>query len=65
MPASNPRPTDDLDLRIIDALIPDWHNSDVLLDQELGVTEDTVRTRVGWLREEGTLHVLAVADTAS
>ncbi|MBI1901963.1 MAG: Lrp/AsnC family transcriptional regulator [Planctomycetia bacterium] len=53
---------DELDRKLVAALRGDGRRSNVDLARHLGVSEGTVRTRLGRLRNNGTLKILAVTD---
>jgi Lrp/AsnC family transcriptional regulator for asnA, asnC and gidA len=54
--------TDDLDRRIVDALVEDGRRPFVKIAQELHVSEATVRQRVAKLTAEGVMQITAVTN---
>jgi len=54
--------TDDLDRRIVDALVEDGRKSFVKIARELEVSEATVRQRVARLTAEGVMQITAVTN---
>jgi Lrp/AsnC family transcriptional regulator for asnA, asnC and gidA len=54
--------TDDLDRRIVDALVEDGRKSFVKIARELDVSEATVRQRVARLTADGVMQITAVTN---
>jgi Lrp/AsnC family transcriptional regulator, regulator for asnA, asnC and gidA len=54
--------TDDLDHRIVDALVEDGRRPFVKIAQELNVSEATVRQRVARLTADGVMQITAVTN---
>jgi Lrp/AsnC family transcriptional regulator, regulator for asnA, asnC and gidA len=54
--------TDDLDHRIVDALVEDGRRPFVKIAQELSVSEATVRQRVARLTADGVMQITAVTN---
>ena len=54
--------TDDLDRRIVDALVEDGRRPFVKIAQDLHVSEATVRQRVSKLTAEGVMQITAVTN---
>jgi Lrp/AsnC family transcriptional regulator for asnA, asnC and gidA len=54
--------TDDLDRRIVDALVDDGRKSFVKIARELEVSEATVRQRVARLTADGVMQITAVTN---
>ncbi|HEY0388994.1 MAG TPA: Lrp/AsnC family transcriptional regulator [Gaiellales bacterium] len=54
--------TDDLDRRIVDALVQDGRRPFVRIAQELHVSEATVRQRVSRLTADGVMQITAVTN---